>query len=1106
LALLGAPPAGSSQDFDAPEGFRVEKIAGAAQADDIFAMTLDGDGQVIVSGRGYIRRLRDRDEDGRLETVEEIYAGPENGCQGLLVVDETLYFVGGRGLEALTLSRGEGKGPSEPRLVLSLPTGGEHNSHALRRGPDGHLYLLLGNNVKLTAEQIRAEVSPVVDPYAGLLTRLSSDRRTVEVLAHGLRNAYDFDFLADGEIVTWDSDGERDEGLPWYRPARLYHLTPGADCGWRSTGSGKLPTYTLDAVAPVADVGRASPTGVVCYRHSGPGVEPAGSADAGVDANAGGGSFPARFQGGVFALDWTFGRILFFTLKPRGGTYDGELETFVSARGGAAFAPTDIEVAPDGSLVVTSGGRGLEGGIYRISYAQETPAPNEAPPLDPLAAVLRAPMPHAEWSRRRWEPLAAEIPSGTFLEKALSGKVLSERDGEQRLDGAERLRALDIFMTRTTAAGDEALRPVVTLASRLPTVVRARAAWWCGQRQAARSLRQFLMDRDPGVRRVAIESATRLFSSLAPGEARRLASAVGVAAANAPRRVRQAAAYALAQAPAEMFASVPELSPLAVAAVLRTPWGQLPHIDSLRAICARAGAEPDPQVRLDALRLLEITFERLQPARNPKAAFFESWREVDLTPFAETRDELAREITAWFDDKDGRVAVETSRVAAVLELDSLAPAVVGRLTVDSAPGQDLVTLSHLSRLRLPWASSLSDRVVEALIDMPFKVERLKIERDPRWHRFLGTIWNDLREAHPELVNGVLAAERFGHPDHTLLAEGLVDTALEQAVARFVERPLPSDRLTRQSLVAFLASHPTPAARRALRQVASDPSLRELVLGGLAKEAVEADRHLFVEALTLEERRLVAPALRGLEQLRLPPPTSRATEWLQLVRWGLLLDGDLSSVDLRDLVAGRLETLSGDDAGYATGAKGRPQQAAFERWGELFLAAHPDAGDELAAVHADLENATERLQALLTHAAKQPGDAERGGAVFERSGCGSCHRLQGTGGRAGPDLRGLGKRFSAEKILEAILFPHREVAPRYRSRVFVLRDGTVLEGLTAYSSRAATLLRTSDGRLHRLSEDRVAQRIETSRSFMPSGLLDGLTLAEVADLLSFLSRA
>ena len=128
------------------------------------------------------------------------------------------------------------------------------------------------------------------------MLRFSPDFARFEVVADGFRNAYDFDFTADGEPITFDSDNERCIGLPWYEGCRVYHVRPGGHYGWQGphyTTTWRMPPYFPDVVAPIVDLGRGSPTGVACYRHR---------------------QFPEKYRGGVFLGDWTFGRVWFVAL------------------------------------------------------------------------------------------------------------------------------------------------------------------------------------------------------------------------------------------------------------------------------------------------------------------------------------------------------------------------------------------------------------------------------------------------------------------------------------------------------------------------------------------------------------------------------------------------------------------------------------------------------------------------------------------------------------------------------------------------------------------------------------------------------------------------
>ena len=130
----------------------------------------------------------------------------------------------------------------------------------------------------------------------------------------------------------------------------------------RSGGSsGRSPPYDPDITRPLITLGRGSPTGVACYRNL---------------------QFPARYRGGFFLLDWTFGKVHFVTLERAGATYTARSEVFAESVGANGFAPTDIAVHPGtGDLYLSVGGRGTRGAVYRIRYdeGKERPSPIPRP-------------------------------------------------------------------------------------------------------------------------------------------------------------------------------------------------------------------------------------------------------------------------------------------------------------------------------------------------------------------------------------------------------------------------------------------------------------------------------------------------------------------------------------------------------------------------------------------------------------------------------------------------------------------------------------------------------------------------------------------------------
>jgi putative membrane-bound dehydrogenase-like protein len=358
LALLTLNPAGARAEtttvqhgLRVPAGFEVKEFAESSLANDIYTLTLDQHGRVVVAGRGYLRILVDDDGDGRADRAIDFADGPKDGAMGLLWEGDTLYVIGDGGLRRYRDRDGDGRADGPSELIRALRTGGEHDAHALRRGPDGWLYLLCGNNTAIDRSFAQLPTSPITDPVAGCVVRLTPDLKATEIVADGFRNAYGMDFNGDGELLTFDSDNERCVALPWYEPTRFYHVLPGRHHGWlapQRTDFWRLPPYFCDVAAPVATLGRGSPTGVACYRHV---------------------QFPPHYRGGVFLLDWTFGKVYFLSLRHAGASYTCRKEVFLESVGDTGFAPTGVVVHPQtGDLYISIGGRGTRGAVYRIRY------------------------------------------------------------------------------------------------------------------------------------------------------------------------------------------------------------------------------------------------------------------------------------------------------------------------------------------------------------------------------------------------------------------------------------------------------------------------------------------------------------------------------------------------------------------------------------------------------------------------------------------------------------------------------------------------------------------------------------------------------------------
>ncbi len=378
LLLLPAFAPAADLGLKVPADFAVAEFADAKLANDIYCMTIDAKGRVLVAGKGYVRHLIDDDSDGKADRAVDVIPPPKEGPMGLLWEGDTLYVVTDGGLWRYKGVDGLKATAAKPELVLKLATGGEHAAHAVKRLPDGKLYVLCGNNTGITAKTVTDPTSPIKTPVAGCLLRVSDDGKEVAVIADGFRNAYDFDANTQGYLVTFDSDNERCVGLPWFEPTRVYHISAGGHYGWlnpQHANRWRLPPYYPDVVAPIATVGRGSPTGVAGYRHT---------------------AFPPAYRNGAFVADWTFGKVWHVSSRQKEDRIVWGAVPFLESTGDNGFAPTGLAVHPkSGELYVSIGGRGTRGAVYRVRYVMADPqaeaVPRRAVPLFPM---LPMPLPN----------------------------------------------------------------------------------------------------------------------------------------------------------------------------------------------------------------------------------------------------------------------------------------------------------------------------------------------------------------------------------------------------------------------------------------------------------------------------------------------------------------------------------------------------------------------------------------------------------------------------------------------------------------------------------------------------------------------------------------
>lgn len=1078
ISVITVRPAQAAEETGllVPKGFQVELFADDDLAHDVFNLTFDAQGRPVVSGPGYIKILLDTDGDGRADRAQQFADSPRNGAMGMYFIGRDLLCTGDAGLLRYRDANSDDRADGPPQVFLKLKTGGEHDAHAIRQGPDGWFYLICGNTTGISRSYISLAESPVKLPEYGVLMRLSPDLTAGEVLTHGFRNAYDFDFGPAGGLYTFDSDDERDSSLPWYRPTRVFQALPGAHAGWLSR-SWKRPDHYWDMPPAPAAFGRGSPTGVATYRHT---------------------QFPEPYRGATFVMDWTFGRVFALPWKPAGDTFETTPSEFVTAQGEFGFAPTDCDVAPDGSLYITVGGRGTRGGVYRIRYvgtgAESASTKSKSVPIDDC---LHSPQPDSSWARAQWEPIAQKLGRTAFVSAAL----------DQQRSVPDRVRAIEILTEKFQGLDAQ-------LAAQLLTdpepFVRARVAWSL-ERLLPTELPQaiwktLLRDTSPLVRRCVCETLAYRPGVLTVSEA---IPEIRAVLGDEQHYVRFAATRFIAQLDDQNWTSVGNsltagnwnaaLS-YGYAQVMRQP--KTTRVLNPYAIEVGRSVLEQPQlstqIQRDAVRLIILGLGDLAVAEGIPPALHSYTIALDLTGVDRNLDPLRVAVGKLYPTGERELDQELSRLLAVLQVpnDAAFDRVLAQITPESSPIDDVHHLLVASQIPVPRGLPQQARIAQALVQLEPKLHARKLVQDTYWPDRISDLYQALVEQDPELPQALLEQPEFGRPGHVLYLSGVSPELQPVVLQKFFAAIQADPQYPWTNDVVFLFGDSEVPAHRALIQARyAEFATRSAAVICLARRPQPADRAKFVAGLNSSQREVLTACLQALQQL---PPVSTAEENVTLVRALRRLGQDAAEYPLRDQVVALLQRNTRQQFAYVSGKAGqRPQPEAIQAWTNWALKSYPDQSAELTGGNAaELAQLQQRLSAVDW----STGDAQRGEKLFIAR---SCHQCHGSSQALGPSLAGVAGRFSREDLFLAIALPDRDVSPRYQATTIETKSGQVLTGMIVYESAEGLILRNTTNQTFRLETDEIESKVKQSRSLMPGNLLQELTAQDLADLYRYL---
>jgi putative membrane-bound dehydrogenase-like protein len=173
---------------------------------------------------------------------------------------------------------------------------------------------------------------------------------------------------------------------------------------------------------------------------------------------------------------------------------------------------------------------------------------------------------------------------------------------------------------------------------------------------------------------------------------------------------------------------------------------------------------------------------------------------------------------------------------------------------------------------------------------------------------------------------------------------------------------------------------------------------------------------------------------------------------------------------------------------------------------ILVAVSPDKRPAVFHLRFRRRSSTVKREKLIEAALARRGDAERGREIFfdaEKALCIKCHRIGETGGRVGPDLTGVGSRFSRIYLIDSILEPSRTIAPSFDTLLVLMRDGSILSGVKVAETDTTLTLADNRGNPHELPKADIEEHKAQTLSTMPEGLEEGLTEAQFVDLVAFL---
>jgi putative membrane-bound dehydrogenase-like protein len=1047
--------------------------------------------------RSEVRLVEDADGDGYADQ-STVYAGGFNSIQGLALHDGRVYVMHSPFLTMLRDTNGDGVADERRDLFNGLGWTPEkapdrlHGANGVVAGRDGWLYLAQGDR---GCDGLRVEGDRLVLNGGGIL-RCRPDGTDLHVFSTGLRNIYDVALDDEGNVFV--RDNENDGGTYMIRVARSFF---GADHGYPYLYEDRPD----EGLKPLADLGRGSSAGIVCYLAR---------------------AFPEEYRGDLFCCEW--GRSVVRYRRTPHATGFAQMKEIEFAAGSPGdpygFKPTDLVVDRDGSLLVSDWSddqrpkRG-RGRVYRIRYEGPPDKTTELP--DPFQEVRTVDVGEKEPLERLFKIAGSLLHDRVRIQAIraiadLADPVLVKH----RLDAgpadpeiARRLsetaglsfapsiiHELVVALGRLRWAGAPAwmrktlvTEPDVYLGHAVQQTLRRSANW--------PAVLEWLDD--ASLRPIALRAlAEQAEPQVVDGLIRRLDAPYRREAADLLTRVHRK------RGPWVYWGFRPGPRPANTETWERT--------EAIEQALDRLLADPDRGTRLAVLRRMQrekiaakpgtlVRWLKEERRAEPVAAILVSLRDAPADP-------------------------QVSDAAEVIVRDR-AQTVPNRLTALGLLGADRLP---------PIAGALEDSAVLAEALRQLKGDSRDLVRakltssSPEVRLAAVEAWGNLGDGGPLLP---LLEDRDASV-RAAAASAAGKLRVKEAADRLLLLAKDSNPQVRgrsfEALRRLREPRALPVALKALDLDAENefPALEAVAELGSPEQAeavaAVAMRSRSPDSLQAAVRALTAwkqaPAIAkvhgasgvilhwtaGAEEITATGSESRATFRGTTGSAEIVLSEGFRAQFLASS-SGTFTVSVNDQVVHRRAATGAyaPDSDRFDaelKAGVNRLVVDVSSG---AQVHARFrrKSAVERHERLAQQALATKGTPERGRELFlnaEKTGCVKCHRIGEQGGRIGPDLTGVGRRFSRIHLVESILEPSRAVAPAYRNTAIRLKDGQIVTGVKVLESDAAITLGDAQGQVRTVLKSQIDEQRALELSLMPEGLEKALTDREFVDLIAFLA--